>query len=315
MKLKKGFRTSPKPWMTPGLKQFLWKTGVFVLLFIIFSGIVGVSVFSNGLLGKWKIDIYGRVGYIILFSMAGFILLYRKKLTEFKVFKRFTRDNLMLVLSFALLSVFYIVSNRINNLTPNFINILWFHMLALSGFVFLVLGVYGVDFVKSFIKKFKRELIYFLVFGIIVYSFMKAVWSLWPYLSLAVLEAVKFLLKIIGINVEILGPAVISVNGFAVQIAEACSGVYSIFIFSALYLFIVLLDWKDMNKKKAISVFIPAVLGAFAFNILRVFVLMLVGAFISRSLALGMYHSYAGMIFFLIYFMLFWGLLYKWMKR
>jgi len=303
MKLEKGF------------KEFLWKTGVFVLLFIIFSGIVGVAVFSNGLLGTWKIDIYGRVGYILLFSMAGFILLYRKRLTEFSVYKRKTRDNLFIGLAFALLIVFYFVSKNINQLNPNFINILWFHALALSGFVFLVLGVYGFGFVKDFVKKFKKELGYFLVFGIIVYSFMKAVWSLWPYLSLGVLESIKFLLKLIGVQVNILGPASISVNGFAVEIAEACSGVYSIFIFSALYLFIVFLDWDKMNKKKAGILFIPAVLGAFAFNILRVFVLMLVGAFISRSLALGMYHSYAGMVFFLIYFLLFWGLLYKWMKR
>jgi len=247
--------------------------------------------------------------------MAGFILLYRKRLTEFKVFKRKTRDTIMLVLSFLLLGGFYILSNNINKINSSIINIIWFHIFALSIFVFLVLGVYGVGFVKSFVKKFKKELVYFLIFGIIVYSLMKAVWSLWPYLSLGVLESVKFLLRIIGINVEILGPAIIRVNGFAVEIAEACSGIYSIFIFSALYLFIVFLDWNKMNKKKAIAVFIPAVLGAFAFNILRVFILMLVGAYISRDLALGLYHSYSGMIFFLIYFGLFWWGCYKWMKK
>ncbi len=298
-----------------GFKQFLWNTLYFVILFIIFSGIVGVSVFSNGLLNTWKLEIYGRIGYIILFSMAGFILLYRKRLTEFKAFKRKTRDTIMLVLSFLLLGGFYILSNNINKINSSIINIIWFHIFALSIFVFLVLGVYGVGFVKSFVKKFKKELVYFLIFGIIVYSLMKAVWSLWPYLSLGVLESVKFLLRIIGINVEILGPAIIRVNGFAVEIAEACSGIYSIFIFSALYLFIVFLDWNKMNKKKAIAVFIPAVLGAFAFNILRVFILMLVGAYISRDLALGLYHSYSGMIFFLIYFGLFWWGCYRWMKK
>ena len=298
-----------------GFKRFLWNTLYFVILFIIFSGIVGVSVFSNGLLNTWKLEIYGRIGYIILFSMAGFILLYRKRLTEFKAFKRKTRDTIMLVLSFLLLGGFYILSNNINKINSSIINIIWFHIFALSIFVFLVLGVYGVGFVKSFVKKFKKELVYFLIFGIIVYSLMKAVWSLWPYLSLGVLESVKFLLRIIGINVEILGPAIIRVNGFAVEIAEACSGIYSIFIFSALYLFIVFLDWNKMNKKKAIAVFIPAVLGAFAFNILRVFILMLVGAYISRDLALGLYHSYSGMIFFLIYFGLFWWGCYRWMKK
>jgi exosortase len=148
-----------------------------------------------------------------------------------------------------------------------------------------------------------------------VYSLMNVVWSLWPYLSAGVMEATHFLLKILGVNVTVINSNTISVNGFAAQIAEACSGIYSIFIFTALYLFIVFLDWDKINKKKAALVFIPAVLGAFAFNIIRVFTLMLVGAYISRDLALGLYHSYSGMLFFLLYFVLFWGLGYKWMKK
>lgn len=286
-----------------------------MLLFIIFSGIIGINLFANGLLDKWKLEIYGRIGYILLFSIAGFILIYRKRLTEFKVFKRKTIDYILIAISFILLVAFYIVEKNAGNISLTAVNIILVHILGLSIFVFLVFGIYGWEFIKNFAKNFKKEIIYFLIFGIIVYSLMKTVWSLWPYLSLGVLESVKFLLRIFGVNVAILGPATISVNGFAVQIAEACSGIYSIFIFSAIYIFIVLLDWNEMNKTKASLVFIPAVLGAFAFNIIRVFVLMLVGAYISRDIALGLYHSYSGMIFFLIYFGLFWGLGYKWMKR
>jgi exosortase/archaeosortase family protein len=303
MKIEKGFR------------QFLWKTGIFVLLFIIFSGIIGINLFANGLLTKWKLEIYGIIGYILLFSIAVFILVYRKRLTEFKVFKRKPIDIAFIVLSFILLFAFYTVEKNAGKIALTTINIILVHVLGLSIFVFLVFGIYGWKFIKDFAKKFKKEILYFLIFGIIVYSLMKTVWSLWPYLSAGVLASVKFLLRLIGVEVEVLGPATISVNSFAVQIAEACSGIYSIFIFSALYLFIVFLDWNKMNKTKASLVFIPAVLGAFAFNILRVFALMLVGAYISRNIALGLYHSYSGMIFFLIYFGLFWGLGYKWMKK
>jgi exosortase len=315
MKIEKGFRTSSKSLETLGLKQFLWKTGIFVLLFIIFSGIIGINLFANGLLDKWKLEIYGRIGYILLFSIAGFILIYRKRLTEFKVFKRKTIDYILIAISFVLLIGFYILEKNAGKLTFDTINIILVHIFGLSIFVFLVLGIYGWDFIKNFAKKFKKEILYFLIFGIIVYSLMKTVWNLWPYLSLGVLESVHFLLKLFGMNVVLINSNTISLGSFAVQIAEACSGIYSIFIFSAIYIFIVLLDWNKMNKTKASLVFIPAVLGAFAFNIIRVFILMIVGAYVSRNLALGLYHSYSGMIFFLIYFGLFWGLLYKWMKR
>lgn len=301
--------------MKEGFKQFLVKTGIFVALFIVFTGIIGINLFANGLLDNWKLEIYGRIGYILLFSMAGFILVYKKRLTDFKVFKRKITEYMLIVLSFVLLAGFYVLEKNIYKLQLNLINIILVHIFGLSIFIFLVLGVYGWSFIKDFARKFKKELFYFLIFGLVTYSLMKFVWNLWPYLSLGVLKIVYFFLKLFGLNAVVINSDVINLNGFAVQIAEPCSGIYSIFLFSALYLFIVFLEWNKMNKMKASLVFIPAVLGAFVFNAIRMFFLMLVGAYISKDLALGLYHSYSGMVFFLIYFGLFWGLAYNWMKK
>jgi len=85
--------------MQKGFKQFLIKTGVFIAFFIIFSFIVGTKIFTNNFIEVWKIGIYARIGYILLFSIAGFILLYRKRLTEMDIFKHKPRDSLMLALS------------------------------------------------------------------------------------------------------------------------------------------------------------------------------------------------------------------------
>jgi len=301
--------------MEKGFKQFLWKTGIFIAMFLAFSALIGTKLYANNLLEGWKIGIYGRIGYILLFSIAGFILLYRERLLKFKVFKRKTIDFIFIIISIILLISFYIIEINAGNIQLNIINIILVHLLGISIFVFLILGIYGWAFIKDFIKKFKKEIIYFLIFGIIVYSLMNVVWSLWPYLSLAVLKVTQFLLGLISSNVYIMGERTIMFEGFGAQIAEACSGIYSIFIFSALYIFAIFLDWKKMNKLKAGLIFIPAVLGAFLVNILRVFLLFIIGAYISRDIALGMYHSYFGMIFFLLYFGLFWWLSYKWMKK
>ncbi len=300
--------------MEKEFKQFLIKTGIFVALFIAFSALIGTKLYANNLLEGWKIEIYGRIGYILLFSIAGFILLYRKRLMKFEKFKKKAIDFVFIFISFILLAGFYIVEINAGRIQLNTINIILVHTLGISIFIFLILGIYGWGFIKNFIKKFKKELIYFLIFGIIVYSLMNVVWSLWPYLSLVVLKVTQFLLELISSNVQILGERTIIFEGFGAQIAEACSGIYSIFIFSALYIFAVFLDWKKFNKLKAAAVFIPAVLGAFLVNILRVFLLFVIGGYISEDIALGMYHSYVGMIFFLIYFGLFWGLSYKWMQ-
>jgi exosortase/archaeosortase family protein len=143
---------------------------------------------------------------------------------------------------------------------------------------------------------------------------MNFVWSLWPYLSNLVLKLVAFLLSIIKADYRIIEPRTVIVKGFGAQIAEPCSGIYSIFLFSALYIFIVFVDWKKINKKKAVLLFIPAIIGDFLVNVLRVFILFLFGAYISKDIAMGMYHSYTGMIFFLLYFAVFWILFYKYIK-
>lgn len=315
MKNKERLKPKPKIKLEKGFKSFIFRTVIFIVLFMAFSYIIGTQIFNYNFIEVWKISIYTRIGYILLFSILGFILLYRKRLTEFSRYKYRSRDALMFMTSLTCLVAFYIVELYSPTIPFNLVNLLAVHALGILIFVFLALGVYGVSFSKHFLVKFKKELFYFLIFAIITYSFMNLVWSLWPYLSLGVLEATKFMLKTIGINVATFGTDGITVNGFSVIIAEACSGIYSIFIFTALYLFIVFIDWNKLNKKKAAALFIPAILGAFAFNIIRVFTLMLVGAYISRNLALGMYHSYSGMLFFLLYFVLFWGLLYKYMKK
>ncbi len=296
-----------------GFKQFLVKTVIFVALFIIFSIIIGSQLYQYGLLEDWRIEIYGRIGYILLFSIVGFVLLYRQRLLRMDHFKIKGRDKLFSLVSLVLLILFYLFERNAYKFEIGFFSVLLVHLIGIGIFVFLALGVYGVDFIRSFIKRFRKEIIYFLIFGVIVYSFMNLVFGLWRHLSYLVLNIVHFLLGF-G-NTQVVAPDILVFEGFAVKVAEACSGIYSIFIFTALYIFGVLVDWKKLNHKKAVLMFVPAVVGAFLVNVLRVFLMMIIGGYLSKSIALGLYHSYTGMIFFLVYFFIFWKSSYGWMRR
>lgn len=298
-----------------GFKQFSLKSILFISLFILISLIIGQKIVGSSLLYGFKIFIYGGMGYILLFSMAGFILLYKERLLKLKSFRYKIEDFLFLLMSFIFVSIFYFLELNITKIEISLVNIILVQGLFLSIFICLLIGIYGLDFIRNFFRRFKKELLYFLVFGIVVYSLMYQVWKLWPYLSLFVLKITKFLLELFGSNVKIINADTLIVGNFSAKIGEACSGVYSIFIFTSLFLFIVLLDWKKLNKIKIALVFIPAVLGAFFANVLRVFLLFVFGAYVSRNVALGLYHSYIGMIFFLIYFALFWILFYERMKK
>ena len=297
-----------------GFKQFLCKTGIFLGLFVLISFVIGQRIVASSLLYGFKLFIYGGMGKVLLFSIFGFVLLYRDRLLKLKFCKYGLKNILFLVLSLITTVGFYILELNIEIFSPEVFSIFLVHLLFLSIFVFLGLGVFGLKFLGDFFRKFKNELGYFLIFGIVVYFLMNQVWKLWPYLSLAVTWVSAYLLEFIG-NVSLIDSYTINFNGFSAKIGEACSGVYSIFIFTSLYLFAVILDWKKLDIKKAMLIFVPAVLGAFLVNIFRVFLLFVVGAFFSRTVAVGLYHSYVGMIFFLIYFGVFWSLAYKWMKK
>lgn len=296
-----------------GFKQFILKTILFVALFILISFVIGQKIVSSNLLYEFKLFIYGGMGYVLLFSITGFILMYKEKISEFREHKNNFSDFSILFLSFFLVFCFYYFAINIKSIEITLLNIFLIHFLFLFMLVSLLFGVFGKSFIINFLKIFKKELIYFLLFGIIVYSLMYQVWKLWPYLSLIVLNITSFLLKIISSNTYVIKPNLLVFEGFSAKIAEACSGIYSIFIFTSMYLFIIFLDWKKINKKRAIILLIPSIIGAFLMNILRVFLLFIFGAYVSREIALGLYHSYVGMIFFILYFTLFWGFAYKWL--
>ena len=300
---------------SPGFRQFIARTFIFIAVFIILSYFLGRKAYGADLLYGFDFYIYGGMGYIILFSILGFILLYREKLLNMSKHRNILADWILLLASFALVALFYFVEINISKISVNLINILLVHLLLIGAISFLIVGIYGSGFLSYFIKRFRKELIYFLIFGIVAYSLMSFAWNLWPYLSATETNVVYFLLKFVSNDVHYTAPNIIIFEGFGVQVGEPCSGIYSIFIFTGLYLFIMFVDWKKLNKAKALSVFLPAVFGAFVVNIFRVFLLMIIGARLSKEAALGLYHSYTGMIFFLIYFIAFWGIFYKWIRR
>jgi exosortase/archaeosortase family protein len=299
----------------PGFKNFIKQSVTFLALFIIYSYVVGQRTMSLGLLYKYYFALYGGLGYILLFSIVGFILLYRNKLIEIPKLP-YSRLNLLFwILSPALLITFYSIEPFFVDKAANIFTVFTLQFIFLMTFATLVMAAFGIETIKYILKTFKKELIYFLIFGLIVYALMVPVWKLWPYLSLIVLKAVYFLLSLFSDSVRIIGEDILIYNGFSAKIAQACSGVYSIFLFTAIYLFIIFLDWEKLNIKRAAILFVPAVVGAFIVNILRVFILMVVGAHLSIEAALGLYHSYTGMILFLIYFVIFWFIFYPWLKK
>ena len=288
----------------PGLKQFLVRLLIFLGLFITLTAITGPWIISTRLLYGFHFFIYGNLGKMVIYSTIVFILLTKDRLARLNLFP-YRKSNIWYILASFILIPLFFASGRLLLTYPQFSSNLPLslasHLLLTSMAALLIPGVFGVEFIKYFLKNFRKEVYICLVISILYDLAIFQVWKLWPYFSNFVLNSEKLLFSLTFEHVSVIAPRILIVEKFAVSIAEACSGLDSLFLFSSLYILIAIQDFKIFNKLKLILMFIPASLGLIAVNIIRVYLLILIGVVISPDLALKLFHTYAGMILFIIY--------------
>lgn len=309
--------------LNKGFKQFLVKTGIFIGLFILIQ-LITINLTSQTRLPSvlnpfYLVDLVKAglvVGVLFLIKCKEEIFKLKKYKTEFKSLFIFGFLGFLFLVAYFLFKSFILDNlNLIDTSLILFIFLRYFIVLLIL--VFFALAIFGFKFIKDFIKKFKKEILIFVCLVVIVYFLIIEIQKLWYIFSFIIAKAVFFLLNLTSnatLNLADKLP-VIGINQFIVGIDKPCSGIESMFLFSFLYLFAICFDWKILNKKKAIGLFIPGVISVFVLSILRIYLLILVGAYISKDFAMGLFHTNIAGVLFIIYFAIFWLLFYNWMKK
>ncbi|MFA4953081.1 MAG: archaeosortase/exosortase family protein [Candidatus Pacearchaeota archaeon] len=306
-----------------GFKDFLIKSVVFVILFILIQ-IATMNMAAKTLLpGEIKLFAMDDLAEAVFFVIILFLAFNKEKILKIKKYSVGIKERIVSLLLIILLFPVYFQYKRFMLANIEMVKeSLWFfasveYLILFIILFFLIILIFGFKFIKDFFKEYKKGLGVVVIGIIVVYNFIRQFQELWPYLSGFVSRVVYYMLNFIGTaNLSFSGVLpILSFNGFIVKIAQTCSGIDSIFIFTSLYLGILTWDWKILNKKKAFWLFFIGVAGAFAMNIIRIFILILIGAYISRDFVLNVFHTNASAILFLIYFAVFWKLSYNWMKK
>jgi exosortase/archaeosortase family protein len=263
--------------------------------------------------------IYGNLGKLVIFSTLVFLLLSRGKLQALRVQPLSWTNALFFLGGGLLIPLFFSLSNILlthyKSFADNLMLSLLTHGVLIAIPLFFFLGSFGIACVKSLISHFYRELLICLGLSLVLFVAIFQVWKLWPLLSNLVLQCEYFIFSHIYDTVYIIHPRGLFVNTFAVEIEEACSGLESIFLFSLLYLVICLIDWKKLNKRKIVLLFPFLVLSLVAVNIVRVFLLILVGVLINPHIMTVLFHTYLGLLLFVVYFILFMKVGYPWLQK
>ncbi|MBU0667332.1 MAG: exosortase/archaeosortase family protein [Nanoarchaeota archaeon] len=200
----------------------------------------------------------------------------------------------------------------------------FFTLLFKLGFIFRILGiislfiaVFGLKFSKFIIKNSYKELFFSTIFAYWIYGFSEFIKTKWYFFSNIVAKAIFFLFKITGfkafINLKAEIPRV-GIQGFVAGVYDVCSGVESIGFFTLAYFMLIVIHWNRIKIWKALLLYIPGVVGIFMLNVLRVYILIILGAKWSSDFALNAFHTNASMVFSIIYFLLFLSLALKFME-
>ncbi|MFH1209974.1 MAG: archaeosortase/exosortase family protein [archaeon] len=311
-------------WGKEGFKQFVVKTIVFVTLFsllpVILSHLVLMTAIGNEMFLPFSLVDLAKSA---LFTIFLFFMLTRKRIVSIKEYKFRLEESIKFgSFSFIFLILFFLLRFYVKLNYPFIPLIYWFFVLlfVISVFLFvwfMILGIFSKDFVKKFIKDFKKELLISTIILVLYYLLIIYIQKFWVFFSKIVAFLVFTLLKINfqDVIVRYGRSPFISLKGFGANIGQPCSGIDSLLLFSSLFLLILFLDWYILNKKKMAILFILGAIGIFLINVLRIYLLFIFGVFISKDFAIGMFHSNVGWLLFIIYFIGFWWIMYPWVKR
>jgi len=290
---------------------------VFLLLFLTISGLVGSKVVDSPILFRDGFAWYGGVGKGLLFGLVALILLVRptRGAAVSQLHAQAWHPGLLgwIAAAGALACVAW---GSIDNLIAGqrtFANLALAHGGLFGSIILSGIGCFGIGNIRAFYKAYRRTLLFVGLLTGGFYVFLLGVYRLWEPLASIVLKCVEWLLGISGVQTVTFLPHTLMLDKFSITVAEYCSGVESIALFTSLYALIGLLDWGRMHRKRYLAIFLPALLLLFLLNIIRVYGLIMAGYYIDPQLAFGLFHTYAGMIFFILYSGVFWLIAYKYL--
>lgn len=176
-----------------------------------------------------------------------------------------------------------------------------------SGMLFLMIALLGLDVFKKLWKEMAGVascLIFYAGFTL----FMDA--TKFHVITASAVEKILSPFMQIAMNEVQNGQPVINAEGFVTIIGPPCSGIFSMVLFTALFSFVYWLDYEKINGKRAWKYYLIGLLGAFVLNLLRVITLLIIGAYWSPDIAVGLFHTNAGWILFAAYSFVYWWLAY-----
>lgn len=300
--------------ISKAITPLLWRVIAFLGIFILFSGVAGPKIIGDPTLLRDHFLAYGSLGKALIFGIVAFILLVRHQKNKTVRLQAWQPLQLgWIVLSCVVFGGTLLAIDKLLDGSRDAVLIAATHTGLIASVTLAGLGCVGLANVKLLWQQFKQSIITSVGIAALFYLFLYAVYALWQPLAGVVMWSVHALLSLSGLQATVMPPNTLLFDKFGITIAEYCSGIESIALFTGLYVIVGLLDWPKLHKKRYFLVFPVALLALGVLNILRVYGLIMAGYYINQDIAFSLFHTYAGLVFFILYSAIFWSIAYKFM--
>jgi exosortase/archaeosortase family protein len=239
--------------------------------------------------------------------LIAFIILKREELAEFKYKFSIKQAFLFGILAYSLFLAYILQQRQWWGVEFNVQYLVIGWLLYLIGGFLLLLAIFGTEFVKHFKKPITLSVVV-----VAVYSVTALLLNLasYPLTRLLAIPLAKLLSLTNEVQTTIDIAPNISAGNFNATIGPPCTGVTSLILFTGLFLFVVLLDWEKMNKKALLWIYLLGAIGMFIVAFLRLYLLFYIGANISQKFAMAGFHTNAGWLLFVGYFLIYFWFMY-----
>lgn len=297
--------------ITKTITPLITRVIVFLAIFGLISGLIGPRIIASDILFRDGFGVYGGLGKALIFGLIVFILLARRRRARIKLGSWRLAQASWFVLAAVMFGIAWASVSGLLAHERTFANLFLAHSGLILSVLWVVFGSFGLSNLERIWQAYRRELVVTTGLTVLFYIFLQMVYMLWQPLASLVLISVAALIEWSGLTAAVVPPHTLVLDKFGITIAEFCSGVESIALFTSLYIIVGVLDWPRVHRQRYFIVFPIALFVLCLLNIGRVYGLIMAGYYINPEIAFSLFHTYAGMIFFIIYSAIFWAIAYN----
>ena len=105
---------------------------------------------------------------------------------------------------------------------------------------------------------------------------------------------------------------VIATNVTRVSVAYGCSGLNGIELFCFTFILLVLFDWNQVDKRKALVLISSGVMFMIGMNLARIYIIIVIGHLTGEGQFMSFFHDHGGMVLYFIGIYFVYKFCYKW---